>query len=135
PELADVLWLGDEFAVFPDPVARQIRADVEILSQFGHARIAGRRRSNERAGLWIELAKAQEVGRKRLRQNGKVTLHIARRGTRGRSAVVADADRAPRRETAAFVRLLLFPYRADCHCRRPVWIGCRLRLRAHMPNP
>ncbi len=108
PEFTDVLWLGNELAVFPDPVARQVGADVEILAQFRHARIAGRRHSDQRAGLWIELAEAKEVGCQRLRQNGKIALHISRREAGGRSAVSAGADRAPRRKTAFLVCLLLF---------------------------
>jgi len=102
------LRLSDELAVFPDPVTRQVGADIEILAQVGHARITGRRRSDQRAGFWIELAEAKEVGGQRLRQNGKIALYISWRKAGGRSAVGARADRAPRRKTAVLMRLLLF---------------------------
>ena len=107
-KLADVLWLSDELAVFPDPVARQVGADIEIRAQFGHARVSGRRRSDQRARLWIDLAEAKEVRRQRLRQNGKIALHISRREAGGRSAVGAGPDREPRRKAAVLVCLLVF---------------------------
>ena len=96
--------LVDQLAVLPDPVARQIGADVEILAQCRHARIAGRRRAEQRAGLRIELAEAQEIGGQRLRQDGEIALHIARREARGRPAMRAGADRQPRRKAAAGLR-------------------------------
>ena len=43
PVFADVLRLGDQLAVTPDPVARQVGADVEILAEPRHTRITRRR--------------------------------------------------------------------------------------------
>ena len=93
----DVVRLGDQLAVLPHAVARQVGADVEVVAERRHARVAGRRRADQRAGLGIELAEAQEIGGERLRQNGEIALHIAGRQPRGRPAMRAGADRKPGR--------------------------------------
>ena len=101
PEFADVLRLGNEFAVPPHPVARQVSADVEIRRQGRNPPVAGRRVADQRTRFRIELAEAQKIGGERIRQNGKVPLHIAGRHTRRRAAMTSGADRKARRQAAA----------------------------------
>ena len=70
---------SDHLAVLPDAVERDVGADVEILAQRRQAPVARLGRAEQRAGLGIESAEAHEVGGERLRQDGEVALHVARR--------------------------------------------------------
>jgi hypothetical protein len=57
--------------------------------------------------LQSELAKAQEITRERLRQNGKIALHVAARHAGGRAAVRSGPDRKPGRSTATGLWLVV----------------------------
>jgi hypothetical protein len=83
PQGTDVSDLLDQFALAPDPVARDIGADVEIVAQAGQPGIARLGNGEQRAGLGIALAKAQEVVRQARRQNHNIALNEMRCGTAG----------------------------------------------------
>ena len=121
--------LGDELAVFPDAVARQIGADIKIVTECRHARIARGGGADQRTWFGIEVAEVQEIGRQRLRQNGKVTLHVARREASRRTAMRSGPDCKARRKPAGGLRWVFSALRGKAHkplrCGEPN-ISCRV---------
>src|SRR5216683_4362340 len=79
---------------FRHTIARQIEANVEVLAEFRHARIARGRGADQRTRLRIELAEPQKIARQRGRKDGEITLHKAGREPRGRPAMAAPVSRA-----------------------------------------
>ncbi len=123
PVFEDVSRLVDQRAVAPDPVARQVGADIEIVGQFRNVRVAGRRDADQRAWLRIAPAKLQKVLRQSLRQDGEIGLHETRRQPRGRAGMQIAPDRKPRR-VAGDKRLgILPPHRRRHHRALPFAIS------------
>ena len=102
PMGAHVGRLVDQLAAPEHAVARQIGADVEIVGERRQPEIAGRRGRQQRAGLGVELAEAQEIAGKVARENGEVALHEARRQAGGLSLqhAACGSRAAPRGRSA-----------------------------------
>ena len=77
----------------PDPVARDVGANVEVGAEFGDAGIARPwRDADDGAGFGIELAEAHEVARDVLGEDREVALHVAARDAGSGTAELARAD-------------------------------------------
>src|SRR3546814_8809407 len=74
PDLFQVRHLGDWLAVLPDAVERDVGADVDILAQGRQARIAWLAGRQQRTGLRVELAEAEEIVSQRLGQDGEIEI-------------------------------------------------------------
>jgi hypothetical protein len=77
PQWRDVGGLVDQLTVAPDAVARQVAADVDVLAERGQRRLAGVAHGQQRAGLGVALAVAQEIVRPVTRQDHDVALDVA----------------------------------------------------------
>ena len=56
----------DHLAVAPDPIARNVGADIEVDPERGNTGVTDLGHADDRAWLWIELAKPVKRGRKLL---------------------------------------------------------------------
>ena len=92
PMRADISRLVDDLATAEHAVTRQVGADIEILGQRGQARIAGCGGGQQRTGLRVELAEAQEIASDRIRQDREIALDVTRRKTGGLAFERAGAD-------------------------------------------
>src|SRR2546430_3641298 len=126
PEVRDVLGLRNQFAVFPDAVARQIGPYVEILAQFRDARIARLRGADQRARdrkstrlnsshsqisyAVFCLKKKKTTHRRPLRQRSFMTAAPATRPTTDRSLAPHGTTRRSRTPHM---------HAADVCCRSP----------------
>ena len=95
--LARVGRLVDELAVAPDPVARDVGAQVGARRHLRGLGRAGVGDVEHRARLRVGDAEAQEVERVGLRQRDEVGLGVAGGEARGRPGVLARADRRSQR--------------------------------------
>ena len=98
PPAHQVARLVDHRAVAPDPVARQVGADIEVLGQGRQPPIARRADADQRTRLWIELAEAQKILGQRARQDGEIGLHETRRQPRGRPGMGIAPNGMARRD-------------------------------------
>jgi hypothetical protein len=73
----DVGRLLHHFAVAPDPIARQVGADVEVEAERGNAGIADIGHADDRARLGIELAEPVKRRGELLRQDGEIALDVS----------------------------------------------------------
>ena len=76
PMRHDVGRLFDEFAVAPDAVTRQVRANVKINPERRDTRIADLGDADDRARLRIELAEAMKRGGELFWQNRQIALDM-----------------------------------------------------------
>ena len=84
----------------PDPVARQIGADVEIIGRATAARQSpGAETPTSGHGFGLSWQKRRKSSASALRQDGEIGLHEARRQSRGRPGMLVAPDRhgVPRR--------------------------------------
>jgi hypothetical protein len=75
--------LLNELTAAPYAIARQIAADIEILTKAGQTRVAGGGDREYRTGFRVRLRKAEKVVGQRLWQNHQISLYVARRQTCG----------------------------------------------------
>src|SRR5262249_35489103 len=97
--------LIDELAAPEHAVARQVGADVKIISQGRQPKVAGRGGRQQRARLRIEVAEAQKMAGEILRQDREISLHVAGRDAGGLAVEPAGASgeaRGPTRLGDAF---------------------------------
>jgi hypothetical protein len=95
PPAHHILRLVHAAAVLEHAVARHIGAYVEALGEHRQRGVARLRDAEQRAGLGIELAEAQEVAGELARQDGDVALHMRGRHAARRAAPLAGADARP----------------------------------------
>ena len=96
PQVAHVRRLGHQLAVFPDPVSRNVGADVDVRAQLRQRRVAGLGHGQQGARLGVALAKMQEVRRQGARQDRQVGLHVSRRQIRRGARQASAAGIQPR---------------------------------------
>ena len=61
PDVKEIEGFLDQFAAAPNAIARQVAADVEILTQTRQRRVAGLRNRQDWARLGVSLGEAQEI--------------------------------------------------------------------------
>jgi hypothetical protein len=122
PDLGDFGWLLNQFTIAPDPVSRQISADVEIVPKRRQARVAGLGHGQHRAGFGVGLGKAQKIVGQRLGQDHEVGLHIAG-GEPGGGAGQFAAAAAPPGAGSGLDALL------GCCTHRSILYTCKILLR------
>jgi len=76
PMRRDVGRLVGNLAIAPDPVARQVGADVEIDPKRRNPGIADIGHADDRARLWIKLAKTVKGGGELFGEDREIALHI-----------------------------------------------------------
>src|ERR1700737_2317039 len=76
PDMEEISWLFDELALTPHPIARQIAADIEILTQIRHTRVAGLGDGEHRTRLRVRLRESEEIVGQHLWQNDQIGLDI-----------------------------------------------------------
>ena len=91
PSVKEIEGLLDQFAAAPNAIARQIAADVEILTQTRQRRVAGLGNRQDRAGLGVRLGEAKEIVGQRLWQDHQVGLDVSRRQARRVAGEIARA--------------------------------------------
>src|ERR1700724_1520334 len=78
PDMEEVSWLFHELALTPHPIARQIAADIEILTQIRHTRVAGLGDGEHWTRLRVRLRESKEIVGQHLWQNDQIGLDITR---------------------------------------------------------
>src|SRR5947209_7464466 len=92
----DVGRLLHHLAVAPDTVARQVGTHVEINAERWDAGIADIGHADDRARLWIELAKSVKRGRELLGKDREIALHETVGDARGARSHAGAAGMAGR---------------------------------------
>lgn len=108
--------LIDRFAVAPDPIARQVRADVDLGAKRRDCRVARLRHGEQRTRLRIGLAEAQEILRIVMRQDREIALHEAGRKAGGRHIERAGAAGAPHINARGERDILVGHHKVAAHC-------------------
>src|ERR1019366_616926 len=83
----------------PDPIARQVRANVQIFAEAGEMRRAFLRHRQYRAWPRVRLREPQEIMREISRQDDQIGLYVARREPRGLAGERPRANAPPFRGT------------------------------------
>jgi hypothetical protein len=94
PEALDRRDLVRLDAIAKDTVARQVGADVDVAAELAEIRVARLRDREDRAGLRVRTAEAQEIGRPVARQDRDIALHNSGRTAGGLGPPLAAADAA-----------------------------------------
>lgn len=91
PAVEQIGWLGDQLAMLEHAVCRHIGADVDV-AEFRQVRIAGLGHADQRAGLGVAQAEAEEVGGEVGGEDRDIALRHARGLACGVASVLAAAD-------------------------------------------
>src|SRR5258708_5934813 len=78
PDIKELGRLCDEFAAPPHPITRQIAADIEILPQIRHTRVAGLGDGEHRTRLRVRLRESEKIMGQHLWQDDQISLDITR---------------------------------------------------------
>jgi len=134
PVFGNVVGHVDFRAVAKHAVARHVSADVYVIAKRAHKCIASIADTDDRAGLWIALAKSQKVESKGLWQDRKIALQLSSGQPRGVTIIAPLADchaylaRRQPAQVLVLCRVRRHPHTFQSHGERIAWPRLYLKL-------